>query len=221
FRCRPIGAHTSEYDTRVQTLFAKEVSTHPTTVSTQYPDSKAKRSTQDQSRSTLDSVPRIACLQNWDSRSTQDQSRSTLDSVPKTACLQNWDSRSTQDQSRSTLDLVPKTTSSQIWDSVSTPPPGQVDTLRKDCNLNWMFATCQPRAMEFENIEENLNNNNNTPSSSGSGNIVPEVGTSQQVRSTLPSSCVDTAPLPDLFKSWVQDKPLVFLRGFAPLQTLF
>ncbi|MQL79023.1 hypothetical protein Taro_011460 [Colocasia esculenta] len=25
-----------------------------------------------------------------------------------------------------------------IWDGVSTPPPGQVDTLRKDCNLNWM-----------------------------------------------------------------------------------
>ncbi|MQM00797.1 hypothetical protein Taro_033534 [Colocasia esculenta] len=38
---------------------------------------------------------------------------------------------------------------SQIWDSVSTPPPGQVDTLRKDCNLNWMFATCQPRVMSI------------------------------------------------------------------------
>ncbi|MQL85092.1 hypothetical protein Taro_017614 [Colocasia esculenta] len=37
--------------------------------------------------------------------------------------------------------------SSHIWDSVSTPPPGQVDTLRKVCNLKWMAATCQPRPM--------------------------------------------------------------------------
>ncbi|MQM07219.1 hypothetical protein Taro_040055 [Colocasia esculenta] len=83
-------------------------------------------------------------------RSTHSQGRSTLDSVPKTACLQNWDSRSTQHQSRSTLDLVPRTACSKIWDSVSTPPPGQVDTLRKDCNLNWMSAMCQPRAMVYQ-----------------------------------------------------------------------
>ncbi|MQL82241.1 hypothetical protein Taro_014713 [Colocasia esculenta] len=38
-------------------------------------------------------------------------------------------------QSRSTLDLVPRTACFQIWDSVSTPPPGQVDTIRKDSNL--------------------------------------------------------------------------------------
>ncbi|MQL86267.1 hypothetical protein Taro_018802, partial [Colocasia esculenta] len=78
------------------------------------------RSTQDQSRSTLDLVLRTACLQNWDSRSTQHQSRSTLDSVPRTTCLQNWDSRSTQDQSRSTLDSVPRTACLQNWDSRST-----------------------------------------------------------------------------------------------------
>ncbi|MQL68672.1 hypothetical protein Taro_000955 [Colocasia esculenta] len=61
-----------------------------------------------------------------------------------------WDSRSTQDESRSTLDLVPRTTCFQVWDSVSTPPPGQVDTLRKDSNLRWMIATCQPRAMVYQ-----------------------------------------------------------------------
>ncbi|MQM03870.1 hypothetical protein Taro_036660 [Colocasia esculenta] len=115
---------------KVQTLFAKEVSTHPTMVSTHQPRFKGKK------------IPGFRLL-----RSTHSQGRSTLDSVPRTACLQNWDSRSTQDQSRSTLDSVPRTAFSQVWDSVSTPPPGQVDTLRKDCNLNWMSATCQPRAM--------------------------------------------------------------------------
>ncbi|MQL91352.1 hypothetical protein Taro_023963 [Colocasia esculenta] len=83
--------------TNVQTLFAKEVSTHPTMVSTQQPRFKGKK---------------------VDTASEQD------DTGP---CSQN--------------------SCSQIWDSVSTPPPGQIDTLRKDCNLNWMFATCQPRAM--------------------------------------------------------------------------
>ncbi|MQL88095.1 hypothetical protein Taro_020639, partial [Colocasia esculenta] len=106
--------------------------------------------------------------------------------------------------------------SSHIWDSVSTPPPWQVDTLWKVCNIKWMAATCQPRPMGYQprikplkhpkeadpveafvgeefkedptipkcraselvNNEENLNNN--SPSSSGSGNIAPEVGTSQQ-----------------------------------------
>ncbi|MQL84756.1 hypothetical protein Taro_017267 [Colocasia esculenta] len=65
-------------------------------------------------------------------RSTHSYSRSTLDPVPRTASLQNWDSRSTHSQS-----------------SVSTPPPGQVDTLRKVCNLKWMAATCQPRPMGY------------------------------------------------------------------------
>ncbi|MQL95228.1 hypothetical protein Taro_027900 [Colocasia esculenta] len=37
--------------------------------------------------------------------------------------------------------------SSHIWNSVSTPSSGQVDTLRKVCNLKWMAATCQPRPM--------------------------------------------------------------------------
>ncbi|MQL73694.1 hypothetical protein Taro_006036, partial [Colocasia esculenta] len=58
-----------------------------------------------------------------------------------------WDGRSTQDESRSTLDPFPRTACFQIWDSVSKPPPGQVDTLRKDSNLRWMIATCHPRAM--------------------------------------------------------------------------
>ncbi|MQM13125.1 hypothetical protein Taro_046047 [Colocasia esculenta] len=50
------------------------------------------------------------------------------------------------------VDTGPRSQNSlfSIWDSVSTPPPGQVDTLRKDCNLNWMFATCQPRAMVYQ-----------------------------------------------------------------------
>ncbi|MQL78891.1 hypothetical protein Taro_011325, partial [Colocasia esculenta] len=55
--------------------------------------------------------------------------------------------RSTQYESRSTLDLVPRTACCQSWDSVSTPPPGQVDTLRKYSDLRWMIATCQPRAL--------------------------------------------------------------------------
>ncbi|MQL80416.1 hypothetical protein Taro_012851 [Colocasia esculenta] len=53
-------------------------------------------------------------------------------------------------QSRSTLDLVPRTAYFQVWDSVSTPPPGQVDTLRKDSNLRWMIAMCHPRAMVYQ-----------------------------------------------------------------------
>ncbi|MQL72156.1 hypothetical protein Taro_004476, partial [Colocasia esculenta] len=117
----------------VQTLFAKEVSTHPTMVSTQHLSIKGKK------------IPGFCLL-----RSTHSQGRSTLDSAPRTACLQIWHSRSTQHQSRSTLDSIPRTTFSQVWDSVSTPPPGQVDTLRKDSILRWMFSTCQPRAMGYQ-----------------------------------------------------------------------
>ncbi|MQL69505.1 hypothetical protein Taro_001797 [Colocasia esculenta] len=123
----------SKGEKKVQTLFAKEVSTHPTMVSTQHLSIKGKK------------IPGFCLL-----RSTHSQGRSTLDSAPRTACLQIWDSRSTQHQSRSTLDSVPRTTFSQVWDSVSTPPPGQVDTLRKDSILRWMFATCQPRAMGYQ-----------------------------------------------------------------------
>ncbi|MQL79320.1 hypothetical protein Taro_011753 [Colocasia esculenta] len=89
-----------EQEMIVQTLFAKEVSTHPTMVSTQQPRFKGKK---------------------------VDTASEQVDTGP---CSQN--------------------SCSQIWDSVSTPPPGQVDTLRKDCNLNWMFATCQPRAMVYQ-----------------------------------------------------------------------
>ncbi|MQL98314.1 hypothetical protein Taro_031022 [Colocasia esculenta] len=117
------------WNTKVQTLFAKEVSTHPTMVSTQHLSIKGKK------------IPGFCLL-----RSTHSQGRSTLDSAPRTTCLQIWDNRSTQHQSRSTLDSVPRTSFSQVWDCVSTPPPGQVDTLRKDSILRWMFATCQPRA---------------------------------------------------------------------------
>ncbi|MQL73414.1 hypothetical protein Taro_005747, partial [Colocasia esculenta] len=109
----------------VQTLFAKEVSTHPTMVSTQQPRFKGKK---------IDAGPEQV-----------DTGLSSQNSL-----FAEWDSRSTQHQSRSTLDLVPRTSCSQIRDSVSTPTPGQVDTLRKDCNLNWMFVTCQPRAMVYE-----------------------------------------------------------------------
>ncbi|MQM00185.1 hypothetical protein Taro_032916 [Colocasia esculenta] len=115
----------------------REVSTHPSMVSTHHLSVKGKklkncldcvdtcqrvcrhelqipgisvpRSTHSQSRSTLDPVPRTASLQNWDSRSTHSQSRSTLDPVPRTASLQIWDSRSTHSQSKSTRDLLPRT----------------------------------------------------------------------------------------------------------------
>ncbi|MQM23955.1 hypothetical protein Taro_057025 [Colocasia esculenta] len=118
---------------RYKHLFTKEVSTHPSMVSTHHLSLKGKKL-----KNCLDCVDTChrVCRHELQipgisvPRSTHSQSRSTLDPVPRTTSLQNWDSRSTHSQS-----------------SVSTPPPGQVDTLRKVCNLKWMAATCQPRPM--------------------------------------------------------------------------
>ena len=105
------------FNFQVQRLFAKMVSTHPTMVSTQHlrlkgkklkkcwdcvdtsqkagrhelqiPGIRLPRSTQNEGRSTLDLVPRIAYFQNWDSRSTPPPGQVDTGSIPRTACLQN------------------------------------------------------------------------------------------------------------------------------------
>ncbi|MQL81043.1 hypothetical protein Taro_013497 [Colocasia esculenta] len=86
----------------VQTLFAKEVSTHPTMVSTQQPRFKGKK------------VDTGLSSQNNLFAELGQQVDTASEQVDTGPCSQN--------------------SCSQIWDNVSTPPPGQVDTLRKDCN---------------------------------------------------------------------------------------
>ncbi|MQL97552.1 hypothetical protein Taro_030244 [Colocasia esculenta] len=88
------------------------------------------------------------CRHESKNRSTRvvDTDQEQVDTGPRSqnSLFAEWDRRSTQDEGKSTLDLVPRTN----WDRRSTPLPGQVDTLRKDCNLRWMIATCHPRAMK-------------------------------------------------------------------------
>ncbi|MQM00939.1 hypothetical protein Taro_033683 [Colocasia esculenta] len=109
----------------VQTLFAKEVSTHPTMVSTQHLSIKGKKVDALSGQVDTGSCSQNNSFQNWGQQ--VDTASEQVDTGP---CSQNI--------------LF------SVWDSVSTPPPGQVDTLRKDCNLDWMFATCQPRAMGYQ-----------------------------------------------------------------------
>ncbi|MQL87433.1 hypothetical protein Taro_019973 [Colocasia esculenta] len=97
----------------VQTLFAKEVSTHST-----------------MGRSTLDPAPRTAVFRIGDSRSTQHQSRSTLDPAPRTAVFRTMIAgRHNTKAGRHWI----SSQNSLFHDlgSVLTPPLGQVDTLRK------------------------------------------------------------------------------------------
>ncbi|MQM23823.1 hypothetical protein Taro_056893, partial [Colocasia esculenta] len=110
----------------VQTFYAKDVSTHPSMVSTHHHRLKEKLCKNVKSVSThVKSVStRVAVFQRSRvPRSTHSQGRSTLDPVPRTA------SRHTQEQ----VDTGPFSQNRffYLWDSVSTQPPGQVDTLRK------------------------------------------------------------------------------------------
>ncbi|MQM15261.1 hypothetical protein Taro_048203 [Colocasia esculenta] len=79
-------------------FYAKDVSTHPSMVSTHQHRLKEKLCKNVKSVSThVKSVStRVAVFQRSRvPRSTHSQSRSTLDPVPRTASLRNWDSRST------------------------------------------------------------------------------------------------------------------------------
>jgi len=83
---------------QVQTFYAKDVSTHPSMVSTHHHRLKEKLCKNVKSVSThVKSVStRVAVFQRSRvPRSTHSQGRSTLDPVPRTASLRNWDSRST------------------------------------------------------------------------------------------------------------------------------
>ncbi|MQL78718.1 hypothetical protein Taro_011137, partial [Colocasia esculenta] len=134
----------------VQTLFAKEVSTHPTMVSTQQPRFKGKKvdslSGQVDTRLSSQNSMFAELGQQVDAGPEQVDTGLSSQNNMFAELGQQVDTTPKQVDTGS----VPRTACFKIWDSVSTPPPGQVDTLRKDCNLNWMFATCQPRAMVYQ-----------------------------------------------------------------------
>ena len=99
---------------QVQTFYAKDVSTHPSMVSTHQHRLKEKLCKNVKSVSThVKSVStRVAVFQRSRvPRSTHSQGRLTLDPVPRTASLRNWEQVDTL-KSRSTRDLSPRTDSS-------------------------------------------------------------------------------------------------------------
>ncbi|MQL87133.1 hypothetical protein Taro_019668 [Colocasia esculenta] len=135
--------------TNVQTLFAKEVSTHPTMVSTQQPRFKGKKTTQ------VDALSRQVNTGLSSQNSMFAELGQQVDAGPE----QVDTGISSQNSMFAELGQQVDTASEQvntgpccqnslfsIWDSVSTPPPGRVDTLRKDCNLNWMSTQHQSRS---------------------------------------------------------------------------
>ncbi|MQL70357.1 hypothetical protein Taro_002669, partial [Colocasia esculenta] len=65
-----------------QALFAKEVSTHPSMVSTQQHRFKGKMSTHSSEQVDTRSRSQNSCFVNWDRRSTHSQSVSTQDTFP-------------------------------------------------------------------------------------------------------------------------------------------
>ncbi|MQL68655.1 hypothetical protein Taro_000926, partial [Colocasia esculenta] len=117
----------------VQTLFAKEVSTHPSMVSTQHLSFKGKKlkncldcvdTSPEAGRHELQ-IPGFTLL-----RSTHSQGRSTLDPAPRTTVFRTriagrHNTKGGRHWINSQNSLF------QDLGSVSTPPPGQVDTLRK------------------------------------------------------------------------------------------
>ncbi|MQM08280.1 hypothetical protein Taro_041137, partial [Colocasia esculenta] len=107
----------------VQTFFfAKDVSTHPSMVSTQQHRFKGKMNQSTQVDTLSEQVDTRPSSQNSQFEELGQQVDTLSEQVDTGPSSQNI--------------------SSHIWDSVSTPPPGQVDTLRKVCNLKWMAATC-------------------------------------------------------------------------------
>ncbi|MQL67841.1 hypothetical protein Taro_000126, partial [Colocasia esculenta] len=121
---------------RYKHFYAKGVSTHPSMVSRQQHRFNGKMCKNVETVSTrVKSVStRVAVFQK-----SVHPGRHTLRAEPG----QQVDTLTEQ------VDTGPSSQNNifHILGSVSTPPPGQVDTLRKDFILKWMGATCQPRPM--------------------------------------------------------------------------
>ncbi|MQM20394.1 hypothetical protein Taro_053412, partial [Colocasia esculenta] len=96
-QAQTLVAPQAQLQAQVQTFYAKDVSTHPSMVSTHHHRRKEKLCKNVKSVSTLvKSVStRVAVFQSSQGRSTHSRGRSTVDPVPRTASLRNWDSRST------------------------------------------------------------------------------------------------------------------------------
>ncbi|MQL81119.1 hypothetical protein Taro_013568 [Colocasia esculenta] len=151
-----------------------------------------QKSKKDKSGEKKDKAPLIIFVKGPSLENTEiKQTLNKTTTIPKTQNKKK-STRSTQLPDRST----PVHKKKDLVTAMSTPVKERstcstsINTNHKTKNSNKNLKNIKKSKDELEDIGENLNIQ--SPSSSGSGNVVPDVSTPQQARSTLPQSRVDT-----------------------------